>query len=86
MKRFSRQELAKYNGRDGYPAYVAHNGGVYDVSTSALWMNGKHQAVHFAGEDLTGAMKNAPHSPDLLEKFPLVGTLRAACSIAGSKD
>jgi predicted heme/steroid binding protein len=86
LKRFSKQELVKYNGRDGSPAYIAYNGEVYDVSASLLWKNGKHQAVHSAGEDLTDAMKHAPHNTDLLKKFPSVGTLQVARNSSDSKD
>jgi predicted heme/steroid binding protein len=78
MKEFSREELARYNGKNGTPAYAAYKGRVYDVSASFLWKNGSHQVVHNAGLDLTDAMEQAPHGQDVLEKFPLVGTLRGA--------
>ncbi|MGQ9586889.1 MAG: cytochrome b5 domain-containing protein [Thermoplasmata archaeon] len=76
MKDFGKAELAKYNGRDGAPAYVAYNGKVYDVSESFLWKGGKHQATHDAGKDLTDALDRAPHSADVIGKFPVVGLLR----------
>ena len=76
MKRFSREELARYNGKDGAPAYIAYKGKVYDVSASFLWQNGRHQVVHNAGEDLTDALEQAPHGADMLERLPVVGTLR----------
>jgi predicted heme/steroid binding protein len=76
MKRFSREELARYNGKDGAPAYIACKGKVYDVSASFLWQNGRHQVVHNAGEDLTDALEQAPHGADMLERLPVVGTLR----------
>jgi len=31
--------------------------------------------VHKAGQDLTEALKEAPHSEELLKKFPIVGEL-----------
>ena len=34
---FTLEELAKYNGKDGNPAYVAVNGIVYDVTNNAAW-------------------------------------------------
>lgn len=76
MRSFTREELAHYNGKDGAPAFIAFNGKVYDVSSSFLWQKGKHQVFHNAGEDLTEALEEAPHGADLLEKFPVVGTLR----------
>jgi predicted heme/steroid binding protein len=72
MRTFSKEELAKYDGRDGI-AYVACGGKVYDVSQSFLWQRGRHQVVHRAGCDLTQALKGAPHSAELLERFPVVG-------------
>jgi predicted heme/steroid binding protein len=77
VKEFDDAELAKCNGEDGVPAYVAYKGKVYDLSTSFLWKDGKHQALHKAGVDLTDAMEKAPHGDDLLAKFPVVGTLRS---------
>ncbi len=76
MREFTLQELAKFDGRDGRPAYVAHKGKVYDVTGSFLWRGGHHQAMHQAGHDLTGAMKLAPHGPEFLERFPVVGVLK----------
>jgi len=69
------KELAHYNGKNGTPAFIAYNGKLYDVSSSFLWRNGKHQVLHNAGVDLTDCLEQAPHGADLLEKFPVVGTL-----------
>lgn len=74
---FSKQELARYNGQDNAPAFVGYGGKVYDVSGSFLWQKGRHQAVHMAGRDLTEDLAQAPHDADLLERFPVVGTLIA---------
>ena len=75
MRTFNEKELAKYNGKNGAPAYIAYNGKVYDVSSSFLWRDGNHQVIHNAGVDLTDSLEQAPHSADLLKKFPVVGTL-----------
>jgi predicted heme/steroid binding protein len=75
MKEFSEEELAQCDGKNGKPAYVAYKGKVYDVSASFLWKDRRHQVLHRAGIDLTDALKEAPHGGDVLEKFPLVGTL-----------
>ena len=74
MRIFSREELKQFNGKDK-PAYVAYRGKVYDVSGSFQWRNGRHQVVHNAGCDLTAAIEDAPHGPDMLDKFPIVGEL-----------
>ena len=74
-RRFTEEELGQYNGKDGAPAFVACGGRVYDVTGSFLWQEGRHQAMHAAGSDLTRSIDQAPHGTDLLERFPVVGTL-----------
>jgi predicted heme/steroid binding protein len=74
-RKFTLQELSKYNGRDGFPAYIAYDELVFDVSASFLWKEGKHQVIHSAGADLTGAIARAPHGIEMLDKFPIVGIL-----------
>jgi predicted heme/steroid binding protein len=76
-RRFTAQELARYDGRHDVPAYVACAGVVYDVSESFLWRRGRHQAEHQAGADLTAALAGAPHGDDLLSACPVVGRLVA---------
>jgi len=76
MKKFDEKELATYDGRNGKPVYIAYKGKVYDVSSSFLWKNGKHQVIHRAGMDLTEAFKHAPHGEEVLKRFPVVGFLR----------
>ena len=75
MKKFTKEELALYNGKNGKPVYVAYKGKVYDVSTSFLWKGGNHKVLHEAGVDLTEAMEQAPHREDVLERFPGIGIL-----------
>ena len=74
MKEFTGEELARNNGRDGQPSYVAYQGKVYDVSDSPMWSDGDHEAMHSAGEDLTDAHAEAPHDVHVTD-FPEVGTL-----------
>jgi len=74
----TREELARHDGRDGRPAYVAVNGKIYDVGTSPLWRGGNHQGAHQAGTDLTEELKAAPHVRAVMERFPVVGELEAA--------
>ena len=75
MRRFTEEELARYNGNGGAPAYIAYKGNVYDVTRSFLWQRGRHQVLHTAGQDLTGSLDQAPHGEDLLDRVPLVGVL-----------
>ncbi|MBW1698079.1 MAG: cytochrome b5 [Deltaproteobacteria bacterium] len=76
MKTFSVEELAEYNGKDGKPCYIAYQGKVYDVSESRLWKLGVHMKRHAAGNDLTKYLQAAPHEPDVLSRYPQIGTLR----------
>lgn len=78
MRKFTEKELARYDGRNERPAYVGYKGKVYDISSSFLWKDGTHQVLHKAGVDLTAALKQAPHSEDVLKKFPVVGILHSA--------
>lgn len=74
MREFTPDELKAFDGRDGRPAYVAYDGGVYDVTGSPMWPDGDHEGWHSAGEDLTEAHQDAPHDVHVLD-FPKVGTL-----------
>ncbi|KRM87128.1 cytochrome b5 domain-containing protein [Lacticaseibacillus thailandensis] len=71
-KTFTQAELAKYNGVDGAPAYVAIDGTVYDVTGVPQWAAGKHHG-NLAGQDLTEAIKKSPHGHSVLAKLPKVG-------------
>jgi len=75
MKKFTLEELKNYKGENGSPVYVAVGGKVYDLSDSYLWESGDHQGEHWAGADLTGELGDAPHEPDRLDNFPVVGEL-----------
>ena len=76
MQEFDIVDLEKYDGNDGRPVYVAYKGKVYDVSDSKLWRNGLHMKRHHAGRDMTSDIQGAPHEPDVLERYPQVGTLK----------
>lgn len=76
MQEFDVAELEKCDGNNSRPVYVAYKGKVYDVSNSKLWKNGLHMKRHHAGHDLTGDIQGAPHEPDVLERYPQVGTLK----------
>jgi len=72
------EELASYDGKEGRPAYFAYQGKLYDATGSRLWKNGSHMGRHQAGQDLSEALKLAPHGSDKLTPLPEVGTLLAS--------
>ena len=74
-KQFTLEELKKYDGKEGRPAYIAYKGNVYDVSDDFLWVEGDHQGEHAAGRDLTEDLPRAPHAEDVLERVPKIGVL-----------
>jgi predicted heme/steroid binding protein len=74
-RKFTLEELAKFNGRNGNPAYVAFKGKVYDVSDSSFWLDGDHLGSHQAGKDLTDEIELAPHGPENLDRLKAVGVL-----------
>ena len=67
-------QLALRNGQDRDEIWVAYKGIIYDVSASRLWKNGKHYE-HWAGQDLTAELADAPHTATVFEKFQVIGTL-----------
>lgn len=73
-RRFSMDELSKFNGKNGNAAYIAFKGKVYDVTASSQWTDGDHLG-HEAGQDLTMAMDIAPHGEEALQKMKVVGVL-----------
>jgi len=76
MKEFDSEELAKFNGENKTPVYIANQGKVYDVSESKRWKDGLHMKRHHAGADLSTDIKAAPHGPEVLERFLQVGILK----------
>lgn len=70
-------QLALRNGQDKPLVWVAYKGLIYDVTTSRLWREGKHYE-HWAGQDLTGELPDAPHTDQVFDKFKPVGRLAAS--------
>ena len=86
MKTFRPRDLAQYNGKDGNPTYVVYKEKVYDVSASKLWKGGVHMRRHSAGGDLTTDIQAAPHSADVLERYPQVGIVEKEPPEAGGLE
>lgn len=75
MREFDHETLSRFTGKDGQHAYIAHKGKVLDVSGSRFWKSGMHMRRHMAGRDLTPEISAAPHGPEVLDRYPQVGTL-----------
>ena len=71
---YTRSQLALRNGTDRPEIWCAYQSVIYDVSASRLWRTGKHYE-HWAGQDLTDELANAPHADWVFTKFPVVGRL-----------
>lgn len=74
MKTYSKSQLALRNGQDREEIWIAYRGEIYDVSDSKLWMKGMHYE-HWAGQDLTDELPDAPHTNRVFKKFEKIGKL-----------
>jgi len=74
LKVFTQKELESFDGKEGRPFYIVFEGKVYDLSKSQLWIQGTHMGIHTRNENLAETIKNAPHTKETLERFPVVGT------------
>jgi predicted heme/steroid binding protein len=72
---YTRAQLALRNGQDKPEIWVAFKGKIYDVSKSRLWRDGKHYE-HWAGQDLTPELVDAPHNENVFDKFEQIGVLK----------
>lgn len=75
LPEYTKSQLALRNGQDKPQIWIAYLGKIYDVSESRLWRNGKHYE-HWAGQDLTDELKDAPHTAAVFAKFKVVGVLK----------
>jgi len=64
----TRQELTRGNGERGRPRYVAYAGVVYDLSQCPNWPSELHRGLHFAGQDLTAELAQAPHGEEVFQR------------------
>ena len=72
---YTRSQLALRNGQDKPEIWVAYQGLIYDVTRSRLWRAGKHYE-HWAGQDLTDELRDAPHTEKVFDKFAVIGRLK----------
>lgn len=74
LPEYTKSKLALRNGQDKEQIWIAYNGIIYDVTESRLWKNGKHYE-HWAGQDLTEELADAPHTESVFKKFKIIGKL-----------
>lgn len=73
---YTKSQLALRNGQDRPEIWCAYKNLIYDVSSSRLWIKGKHYE-HWAGQDLTTELQNdAPHNENVFDKFEVIGILK----------
>lgn len=75
LPEYTLQQLALRNGQDREEVWVAYQGVIYDVKKSRLWRNGRHYE-HWAGQDLTEELADAPHNANVFDKFEAVGLVK----------
>ncbi|MBM7621237.1 putative heme/steroid binding protein [Bacillus tianshenii] len=75
QKDFTAEELARFNGKNGMPAYVAVNGIVYDVTNNRAWAAATHFALT-AGKDYTQEFASChAGQQSILATLPIIGRL-----------
>ncbi len=73
---FTPEQIKSLKGKENTPAYFSYSGRVFDVTNSPFWKEGQHFGRHHAGEDLTDALKQAPHGEEKVLEMPQVGEMR----------
>lgn len=75
LKEYTLEELAKFDGKEGRPAYVAVHDFIYDVTDyiSTVWVGGIHFGI-LAGTDATKDFDTC-HNHSVLEKLKIIGKL-----------
>jgi predicted heme/steroid binding protein len=71
-------ELHHNTGERGTRKFIAYNGIVYDVTDCPKWRLDMHESLHFAGQDLTGELPDAPHQTEVFSRpcVKIVGKLQ----------
>jgi len=80
LRLVSQGELRRNNGERSTRKYIAFRGIVYDVTDCPKWRAEMHEQLHFAGQDLTTELPDAPHKDEVFNRacVRIVGRLEAA--------
>ena len=73
-------ELKRSTGERGTRKLIAYRGLVYDVTDCPKWRTDLHEQLHFAGQDLTGELPEAPHQEEVFSRpcVKIVGRLQTS--------
>lgn len=74
MESYTLKQLSLRNGSDRAEMWIAYKGIIYDIAFSRHWRNGIHYG-HWAGQDLTEELKDAPHAEEVFRRCEIVGKL-----------
>ena len=74
-KSYTKAQLSLYNGVDREEIWCGFKGKVYELTHSKMWSDGQHYE-HWAGQDLTEELEDAPHNERVFEKFRIVGIIK----------
>ncbi|MBM7663287.1 putative heme/steroid binding protein [Bacillus mesophilus] len=75
QRTFTIEELTKFDGKNGRPAYVSVNGVVYDVTNNRAWAAATHFGL-IAGKDYTQEFASChAGQQSILTMLPVVGRL-----------
>lgn len=74
-KTYSNTQLALRNGQDKKEIWCSYKGNIYNLTGSGMWSDGCHYE-HWAGQDLTAELKDAPHDERVFKKFGIIGKLK----------
>ena len=61
-------ELCRNTGERGTRKFIAYRGIVYDVTDCPKWRGDLHENLHFAGQDLSSELEEAPHVEDVFTR------------------
>ena len=70
-------DLIRNNGERSTRKWIAYNNIVYDVTDCPRWQRDLHEQLHFAGQDLSSELIDAPHEEDVFSRpcVKIVGKL-----------
>ena len=74
IKSYTKSQLALRNGQDNEEIWCSYQGKIYDLTNSSMWREGRHYE-HWAGQDLSDELDDAPHDDSVFNSHQIVGVL-----------